>query len=402
MPSTPNDVSVINSTVYVADKNNDSVYVIRHLDDKFQKIGDITITKPISLAVSVNKTNNTLYILHLDDQDNPILSILNVFVGMQPGKMNHAFVKNVSVDFGAEDVRYNPEVNKIYVTNSGSESVSIVNPSENYNVTDLVVGMDPKDLTFDENTNDVFVLNRLSKSISVIDGQKDYVKNTLYVEGSPLSLEYDEKQKLLYYTTEQKPKFHSINLELSNKTKEIPVGRGPSAMSYDDNNHRIFVINSADDSVSVINTKNNSDLNNVMSFKVGNYGEGATDIAYDKKEKQILVAYSAANYVSVVDDTTFKESKKINTNMTASAIFVDDNTGLIYVTHQENNSVSVIKGNYSSSIPDNPSHRSEYFRNPSDITVDPKANLVFVANYDNSSVSVLDAANNYTLKRKSL
>ena len=184
----PNDISVINSTLYIANKNFNNVSVFENEGDRLKSKPDIKVGEPqISLETDGNKT---LYVLHQNGKSEGKLSIIRVDenrIGNVPNV--------VPVGMSPKDVKYDVKFKKIYVTNSGSDSVSIIYPAKNFSVKNLDVGLQPRDITIDARTGNVLVVNQASKSISVIDGKNDYVKNTLYLKESPLSLEYGEAEK---------------------------------------------------------------------------------------------------------------------------------------------------------------------------------------------------------------
>ena len=263
---------------------------------------------------------------------------------------------------------------------------------------------------------------------------------------------------MLYYATDIKPKIYNLDVASSYNYTDIQMGRTPFTMALDREEHKLFVVNQYDNSLSVINTTNRQVIETIP---VGNQTQ---DIAYDNNSRQIFVASMGSKNISVIDGRTYKEIKQIDSGGNISAIYVDAR-GTTYVTHPDTNTITVIykDGNqvavpnnsnntdskyssnlldntdskyssnlldntdskyssnlldntdskYSSNLLDNTDSKyssnlldntgAEYFSKPVDVTVDPKKNFIFVANHDDSTISVLNASNSkYPLIKKIL
>ena len=205
------------------------------------------------------------------------------------------------------------------------------------------------------------------------------MKNTLYLKESPLSLEYGEAEGKIYVTTES-PKLYSLDFKSAENHTEIQVGKRPWAIAQDEETDRLFVNNLRNNSVSVIDSKNN-----VFKTEI-KVGKTPNDIAYDPADNQIFVADYDDSKVSVIDGYKYNITQSIPTGKGPSALYFDNKNKVLYVTNQEDNSLSIVKkdDNKNFSMPftiaQNPDKiASEYFRRPTDVAVDPNNNLIFVS-----------------------
>ena len=149
----PNDISVINSTLYIANKNFNNVSVFENEGDRLKSKPDIKVGEPqISLETDGNKT---LYVLHQNGKSEGKLSIIRV----DENRIGNVH-KRLPVGMSPKDVKYDVKFKKIYVTNSGSDSVSIIYPAKNFSVKNLDVGLQPRDITIDARTGNVLVVNQ--------------------------------------------------------------------------------------------------------------------------------------------------------------------------------------------------------------------------------------------------
>lgn len=86
------------------------------------------------------------------------------------------------------------------------------------------------------------------------------------------------------------------------KVSYIPVGRHPTSMLWDANHSRVYVVNSDDDSVSMIDTRNDREVERISvrlaeSSRTGNTPEG---IALDRAGTTLFVANAHSNSLAVV------------------------------------------------------------------------------------------------------
>jgi YVTN family beta-propeller protein len=99
--------------------------------------------------------NDTISVIHVTDDTNK----QNISLGFQPG-----------VILG------DPSSNKVYVTNPGSNTVSIIDGSNHTGVLDkketqnIIVGQHPSTLAINPRTNIIYAGNRGSHTVSVING----------------------------------------------------------------------------------------------------------------------------------------------------------------------------------------------------------------------------------------
>ncbi len=172
----------------------------------------------------------------------------------------------------------------------------------------------------------------------------------------------------------------------------VTVGSEPYTEAYDSGKAEMFVVNSGDDSVSVISDKNNTVIATipVMPFPAG--------IAYDPGKEEVFVANSGWNTVSVISDATNTVVANITVGDTSTAKFVTAPTGIAYdsakgwlyvTTTYEENDVSVISDNSNTVIAT--IQVGDY---PSWVAYDSGKGEIFVTNsYDNTTSVISDATN---------
>jgi YVTN family beta-propeller protein len=203
-------INSINNTIYVTNMGSNTVSVINGTTNVVAK--NITLTtgelegegtgffSPAGIAYNSDTGN-----LYVTNRGSDTVSVIN-------GTTN-ALVDEISVDAVAPSgIVYNAANNYIYVTNMGSNTVSVLNGTTNTIVANIPVGLGPNGIAYNQNNGDVYVANSINGTISVIDG----LENTI--------------------------------------TSTIPIGANnvPNDISYNVNNDRLFVINTNSSTVSAI------------------------------------------------------------------------------------------------------------------------------------------------------
>ena len=161
------DLSVLD-TIYVANSGSDSISVINTTTNTVNKVipvgeapvyvyGDLSVLDTIYVANSgsdsisvINTTTNTV---------NP----KSIFVGISPVHISANLTSNLFGDQSTSDT--------IYVANSGSDSISVINTTTNTVNKVIPVGEAPVYVYVDPFLGDVYVANRDSGGVSVINGK---------------------------------------------------------------------------------------------------------------------------------------------------------------------------------------------------------------------------------------
>jgi YVTN family beta-propeller protein len=75
-------------------------------------------------------------------------------------------------------VKYTPSNENIYVINSYSDDVSVIDSSTNTVVDTINVGMKPYDIEFNPSNNNIYIANMDSNTVSVVDSSSNTVVGT--------------------------------------------------------------------------------------------------------------------------------------------------------------------------------------------------------------------------------
>ena len=170
-----------------------------------------------------------------------------------------SLVATVPVGTSPLGVGVNPTTNKIYVANSDSNSVSVINGATN-RVTTLQspAFAQPREVGVNPNTNRIYVGNFGANTVTVIDGSKDRIEKTITVGVAPGPL--------------PPPGVGTI------------PGSQPDGIAVNPSTNRIYVANQFDGTVAVIDGSKNVVTNTIP------LGLALAGAAVNPKTNQVYVS----------------------------------------------------------------------------------------------------------------
>jgi YVTN family beta-propeller protein len=161
----------------------------------------------------------------------------------------------------------------------------------------------------------------------------------------------------------------------------VSVGDSPTGVAVNPFTDYIYVANSYEDTVSVIDGKTNTETN---QLRVG-ANSLPVDIALSPNTNTIYVANTGSNTTSVIDGNTSQIIANVPVGVFPNGIAINPNTNTIYVANPDSNTTSVIDGTKNTVVRDLPVGDS-----PTDVAVNPNTNTIYVTNSDDDNLSVLN------------
>ncbi|MHB8303785.1 MAG: YVTN family beta-propeller repeat protein [Acidobacteriaceae bacterium] len=162
----------------------------------------------------------------------------------------------------------------------------------------------------------------------------------------------------------------------------VAAGANPSAIAVNPRTRQVYVANSAGNTVTVLDGPSHA------VAATDRTGTNPVAIAVDPVSNQIFVANFGSNTVSAIDGTTNTVGSTMAVGQAPYAIAINPATQQIYVANSSSNTVSIIDGKTLTVLA-----TLEVGTNPVAITVNPVTNQVYVANKGSSTVTVIDGAN---------
>jgi YVTN family beta-propeller protein len=94
----------------------------------------------------------------------------------------------------------NPTTNTLYVTNTGNDTVSVIDGQTNTVTATIRVGRSPQGITVGPRSKDIYVANGITSTVSVIRGQTNTVFATIHLpeHSLPEGLAMDSETNTIY------------------------------------------------------------------------------------------------------------------------------------------------------------------------------------------------------------
>ncbi len=258
---------------------------------------------------------------------------LTLFVDWDPGESifnQYLFKPKISVR------KQGIEIKKIlvYVANSGSDAVTIIDRQRDIVVGTVAVGKAPKGIVANAEGTKIYVANSRSNSISVIDTTAMRVTKTIGNFGySPSELALSGDGRKLYATNPDSDNISIIDTVSTMVTQRVSVGRHPVDIVFDEDRDKLYVANRGENTISVINA-NTAKVENTVTVDLRPSGLAVQD-------NKLYVANYGSNTVSVIKLGSYSVSKTIAVGRGPARVCAGL-SGWVYVTNANSNDVSLI------------------------------------------------------------
>lgn len=197
----------------------------------------------------------------------------------------------------------------------------------------------PQGIVDDEEGNRIFVSNLGNNSVTVIDGNTQQITNSLAL-GYPIqSSGFNELNKKLYAYS---PSGNAVIVVDTSKSdyayKIISVNRQPFSLSINAKTNKVYVTNSADATLTVIDGNTDKIIENIQlergSYPILN--------SIDEKRNKIYVAAYGSNFVYVVDLNTNKIEKTVTVGQNPIFVRYIAELDRVFVTPEGERKVVII------------------------------------------------------------
>jgi|SRR5579859_1244486 len=282
-------------------------------------------------------------------------------------------------------VAVNPLTNKIYVANSGSSNVTVIDGTTNATAT-VPVGATPSAVAVNPVTNRIYVANRNSSNVTVVDGATNTTV-TVTVGSVPDAIAVNPVTDQIYVANS-----HAANVTVidgaTNLTATVPTDIAPNAIAVNPTTNKIYVANF---NAGLVNggtvTVTDGSTHSTSTVAVGS---GPDAIVVNPVTNKIYVANSNSGTVTVIDGAT-NTTATVAVGMLPVAIAVNPISNKIYVVNDQSGTVTVIDGatNITTTV--------TVGSFPDAIAVDPVSNKIYVSNSDDGSITVIDGVRNTTI-----
>ena len=252
-------------------------------------------------------------------------------------------------------VSVSPDGSKVYIVNSNNVphagTVSVINTLTNIVIATIAVGGFPIGVAVSPDGTKVYVTNQDDNTISVINAATNTVTativtidNTGYYGIYPTGVSVSPDGTRVYVTFQNSPNVSVINTLTNSIIATIPTGSFfGDGICISPDGTKVYVGNTEDYNVSVINTATNIVTATIpLGFFVY-----PTALAVSPDGTKVYVAdygdnYDADKFVSVINTATNTVTANITVGQGSQGISISPDGTIVYVANSTDNTVSVI------------------------------------------------------------
>jgi YVTN family beta-propeller protein len=297
-----------------------------------------------------------------------------------------AYATNIPVASNPTILAFNPSGTLAYVTNSGSGTVSVIDPSTGTVVNTITVGEVPLDVAFNPSGTLAYVVNFDDGTVSVIDPSTGTVINTITAATSPegigavgiTSVAFNPSGTFAYITDYATGNVIIINTTTDTVVKTTTVASGLSSIAFDPSGTFAYVTGNLG-TVSVIDP---TTLKVLSTITVGDDPEG---VAFNPSGTLAYVANYGSGTVSVIDPSTGSVINTITVGSNPDEVAFNPSGTLAYVTNSGSGMVSVIVTSTSTVV-----NTITVGTEPDGVAFNPSGTVAYVTNKGSGTVSVID------------
>jgi YVTN family beta-propeller protein len=259
-----------------------------------------------------------------------------------------------------------------YVTNGGSNTVSVFDVVNIRLDRVIQVGQNPTGVTVNPKRNEVYVVNSGTPqggdganaagsptgpngSITVIDAEKNAVAATIPVHRQPYFIDVDPSGEIAYVANSGSNSVSIVDLNARREIETVGTGEGPGLARISPDGKSLVVTNRGANSISILGQNGSNRDWRVRSVITG--CPGATDAVILHDSTKVFVACSAGHQVMVIALARAADAN--------SAARVDAQEALLDVG-----------------------------RSPVHLALKPDGGEIFVSNFDSNSISEVETSTN--------
>ncbi|MDY6967579.1 MAG: YncE family protein [Spirochaetota bacterium] len=367
-----NSITLVDHQIFIAETDL-SAGRYRRLRVTVTDASIVRAGKKRSLALASTSEDNTLFI-QFQMYRNECNSL---FLNWDPDKSikdKYLFIPVITLKPQKMEIRRLV----LYVTNTGSNSITVINRQNDHVVGTICVDKAPMGIVANPLGDIVYVANSDSNTISIIDTSHHRVIDTIPINLgiSPRELAISPDGSRLYVSNYHSNNVSVIDTVSINLLGQFHVGNNPLGIATNTRGNRLYVVNSASNNLSVI------DPSIFKVIKTVTLGSNPTDLLVD--ENRILIANAGSNRIYQINIHSLIVEKEMSAGLGSHRLIsgLMDN---IYSSNRNSNDISIIPSSTNIEI-----QRIAVHDIPQGMALDRERRKLYVANEGSNNVSVID------------
>jgi YVTN family beta-propeller protein len=268
-----------------------------------------------------------------------------------------------------------------YVTNEGSDSVSVVDRDQGRVVSVIEVGRGPMGIALHPDSSRVYVVNGRSDSLSVIDVKTNRILHTvnLEVQGRATDVAITPDGRTLYVANTGLNSVSAIDAISFQTLATVRVGNEPRGLTMDPRGGRLYVANALDSTLSVLDTARQQVVATVTA-EVRPYA-----LAFDENGTRLFVGHLGSANLLILSPVTLRPLRSIAVGMGVVAVLPDQTPNRLFVAQQNTNQVLLFDLQLGVEV-----GRFAQTAGPRSLALDPDRGKLYVVNRAGGSVGIYD------------
>jgi YVTN family beta-propeller protein len=278
-----------------------------------------------------------------------------------------------------------PSTGGIPIGESVQSTLALLNGSLQAGGVTTYNGLGPDGVAYAPTSNQLFVSQVGTDSVSVVDATTWKIVASIPVGSFPAGVVYDGATGYIYEANAETGNLSVINPLTDRAVASIPTpGVGPYQLAYDSTNGYLYVGNAFGDNVSVIDPVTALP---VASITIGMY---VSDVAFDSLNGEIYATANVADVVGFIDGATNTLLGHLSVGTGPLTLCFDDRNGYVYVGNTGGSTITVIDGATNLAVTTISATGSE------DMLVDPTNTELYVAD-SNGGLTAYDTYTNLSV-----
>ena len=310
--------------------------------NKKKNIFLLLILIPITLAILINSSSHfqsiftNIFVLAQEEK----LDITGVALYVGNTKSNsvsvidlgtNTIVKNITVGYSPHDIKISGDQQVVYTTDIDSGTVSIFNATTNTLINQITTGGAVHGIAIFNDT--LYVGDVYGRKVLVI--KDNAIKEEIKVGHGPEYMEIRPDGKVLYVANSL-TSISVVDLADNKVIKDIDSGIIPHGLSFTKDGSRLFIVDMHNSTLSVIDAQKHELINTIPVGKNPEYVE------LSPHDTVGYVANLGLDTVSKIDLTTLELMAEIPVGKGPHEIAFSADGDLVYVSNMKGNNVSII------------------------------------------------------------
>lgn len=313
-----------------------------------------------SMGVGVNPSTHKAYAV---DEPNGSVVVMNSRSGT---------TQRVKVGTNPISLAIDRTADKIYVANTGSGNVSVIDGASDKVVATIPGEAHPYAIAVNEATGTVYVTNTYSNAVTVIDVWTD-AAHPLNV-GSADGVAIDPRTNTIFLTTYEDPEIRIVD-GTTGAVRKVRVGPHVWGMFLDEGSGTLYVGHTGTAEIVSLNEK-------TLAVHTIAVGQIPCAVAVNPQSQRLYAVNYGDRSLSVIDLRTQRAIATVPVGEHPQAVALDPGRNLVYVANVHGNSVTAIDGNNNRVI-----GTIAAGQNPYAVTVDDQTGQIYTANYGSPTLT---------------